>query len=125
MSYSNNLVGWAFMDQSLRARSPPSSFYSSQSCQECSPCEHCHWLNQLGFCAETTVHEPIICARRIRKLYGTGPNTISVLKDLTFDLRPGELSLYVGPSGSGKSTLLACLSGLVRPNAGEICVLGR
>jgi putative ABC transport system ATP-binding protein len=71
------------------------------------------------------MRDSIISARRIGKSYGTSPNTISVLKDLTFDLRAGELSLYVGPSGSGKSTLLACLSGLVRPNTGEISVLGR
>jgi putative ABC transport system ATP-binding protein len=37
----------------------------------------------------------------------------------------GEVSLLMGPSGSGKSTLLAVLSGLLRPDSGEVIVLGQ
>ena len=36
-----------------------------------------------------------------------------ILKDVTYELKPGELSLIVGPNGSGKSTLFKTIMGLV------------
>jgi putative ABC transport system ATP-binding protein len=48
-----------------------------------------------------------------------------VLHDLTLDIRAGELTLISGPSGCGKSTLLAILSGLQRPDAGQVTALGQ
>ena len=43
-----------------------------------------------------------------------------ILKDVTYELKPGELSLIVGPNGSGKSTLFKTIMGLVIPNSGKI-----
>jgi len=43
--------------------------------------------------------------------------------DLT--LAAGEVLALMGPSGSGKSTLLYCLAGILRPDRGEVRVLGR
>lgn len=43
-----------------------------------------------------------------------------VLKELSFELGPGERCLILGPSGSGKTTLLRILAGLERPSAGEL-----
>ncbi|MGW4421062.1 ABC transporter ATP-binding protein [Streptosporangium sp. NPDC004631] len=40
-------------------------------------------------------------------------------------LRPGEALAIMGPSGSGKSTLLHCLAGIMKPDAGEVHLLGR
>jgi putative ABC transport system ATP-binding protein len=56
--------------------------------------------------------------------FGSGPTAVSVLRDVTLELRRGEVTLLMGPSGSGKTTLLAVLSGLLRPDAGEVSVLG-
>ncbi|NLF07357.1 MAG: ABC transporter ATP-binding protein, partial [Pirellulaceae bacterium] len=36
-----------------------------------------------------------------------------------------EVVVVLGPNGSGKSTLLKCALGFMRPNAGELCVLGQ
>lgn len=47
-----------------------------------------------------------------------------VLRDLTLQIRGGEILSIVGPSGCGKSTLLRVIGGLDRPTAGEITVSG-
>nr|WP_245190264.1 ABC transporter substrate-binding protein [Leucobacter exalbidus] len=44
----------------------------------------------------------------------------AILKDLTLDVRRGELLTIVGPSGAGKSTLLSLLTGLLQPTSGEV-----
>ncbi len=41
-----------------------------------------------------------------------------VLRDLEFELYPGELLAVMGPSGCGKSTLLHLIAGLLKPSAG-------
>ncbi|MFI7135327.1 ABC transporter ATP-binding protein [Nonomuraea sp. NPDC050153] len=40
-------------------------------------------------------------------------------------VRAGEAVAIMGPSGSGKSTLLHCLAGIMRPDSGEVHLLGR
>ncbi|WP_353396700.1 ABC transporter ATP-binding protein [Hydrogenophaga sp. 5NK40-0174] len=47
-----------------------------------------------------------------------------MIKNTTIEVVPGKLTLIVGPSGSGKSTLLSMLSGLLRPDQGEVRALG-
>src|SRR5690348_11800716 len=54
---------------------------------------------------------------------GGGP--FAALRDVTLDVRPGELLTLVGPSGCGKSTLLDLLGGLAAPSMGTITVDGR
>lgn len=49
---------------------------------------------------------------------------VEALRDVTFDLRRGELACLVGPSGSGKTTLLTCIAGLLEPTAGQITLDG-
>ncbi|KQP01814.1 sugar ABC transporter ATP-binding protein [Leifsonia sp. Leaf264] len=43
-----------------------------------------------------------------------------VLKDISFDVRPGEVHALVGQNGSGKSTVAKILSGLYTPDAGGV-----
>jgi phospholipid/cholesterol/gamma-HCH transport system ATP-binding protein len=47
-----------------------------------------------------------------------------VLKDISFEVLPGEIFVLMGPSGSGKSVLLKHIIGLETPDAGEIHING-
>ena len=46
-----------------------------------------------------------------------------ILKDISFEIREGEMVAVMGPSGSGKSTLLYNVSGMDDPDTGEV-ILG-
>ncbi|MBN9234037.1 MULTISPECIES: sugar ABC transporter ATP-binding protein [Phyllobacteriaceae] len=50
---------------------------------------------------------------------------IKALKDVSFDVRPGEVHALLGENGAGKSTLIKMMSGLYAPDAGTITVDGR
>ncbi|WP_068277591.1 ABC transporter ATP-binding protein [Aldersonia kunmingensis] len=47
-----------------------------------------------------------------------------VIRDLTIDVRPGEILVLTGPSGCGKSTVLRALAGLLAPDAGRVLADG-
>lgn len=50
---------------------------------------------------------------------------IKVLKDVDFDVRPGEVHALLGENGAGKSTLIKIMSGLHAPTEGRMVVDGR
>ena len=68
----------------------------------------------------TAVEEPILSIRHLSKRFGS----LEVLKDISFDVRKGEVVVVLGPSGSGKSTMLRCLNRLEEPTSGEIIFEG-
>jgi ABC-2 type transport system ATP-binding protein len=49
---------------------------------------------------------------------------VEALKDVSFSLERGELLGFIGPNGAGKSTTIKILSGILRPDAGEVSVDG-
>lgn len=63
-------------------------------------------------------------ARGLTKSYLIGKNRQTVLQGVDFNAYHGQVTMVMGPSGSGKSTLIAALSGLMRPDAGEVMALG-
>ena len=75
---------------------------------------------------ETSPNEaqPMLSVRGLKKVYKTDGGEVEAVRNLTFDLRPGELACLVGPSGSGKTTLLKCISGLMAPTEGEVLLDG-
>ncbi|MBS0359663.1 MAG: AAA-associated domain-containing protein [Proteobacteria bacterium] len=50
---------------------------------------------------------------------------LSVLENVSFDLKSGEIVALLGRSGSGKSTLLRIMSGLIRPTSGTVLYRGK
>jgi putative ABC transport system ATP-binding protein len=67
---------------------------------------------------------PVLEARALRKVHGSGDAEVVALHDVDMTLGHGEFLAVTGPSGCGKSTLLNLLGGLDRPTAGEIYLHG-
>jgi putative ABC transport system ATP-binding protein len=69
--------------------------------------------------------KPLIALRDVHKSFPVGDTTVHVLKNISFEVYPGEFVAIVGQSGSGKSTLLNMLTGVDRPTSGEVVVAGQ
>ncbi|WP_238925981.1 amino acid ABC transporter ATP-binding protein [Achromobacter xylosoxidans] len=63
---------------------------------------------------------PLVSLRDVHLAFGQ----TEVLKGIDVEVRPGQAVSIIGPSGSGKSTILRCITGLLRPQRGEIEVGG-
>lgn len=63
---------------------------------------------------------PVLSVRNVSKSFGG----IHAVRDVSFDVRKGEILGLIGPNGSGKSTLFNCVLGQLRPNRGEVFVNG-
>jgi lipoprotein-releasing system ATP-binding protein len=59
-------------------------------------------------------------ARSLKKTYGVGARSLTVLTDANLILRRGEMVAIVAPSGAGKSTLLHLLAALDTPTSGTV-----
>jgi putative ABC transport system ATP-binding protein len=69
--------------------------------------------------------EPIVTARHLQFAFGEGAARRAVLRDVNFEIRPGEIVILTGPSGSGKTTLLTLVGALRAMQSGSLRVLGR
>ena len=69
--------------------------------------------------------EAVLHSQSLSRTYRSGGRDLTVLKDITFSLEPGEFLAILGPSGSGKTTLLGLLAGLDRPSAGSVYLDGQ
>ncbi len=68
---------------------------------------------------------PVVQIKDVIKTFPVGGGEVTILKGLSFDVKPGEFVSIVGPSGNGKSTLLNMITGIDRPTSGEVIVTGR
>jgi ABC-type nitrate/sulfonate/bicarbonate transport system ATPase subunit len=69
---------------------------------------------------------PAISFRDVSKHFPAADGSrLEVLRDVSFDVRIGDVVAILGPSGSGKSTLLNMAAGLIFPDAGQVVVMGQ
>ncbi|MFI8092158.1 ABC transporter ATP-binding protein [Streptomyces sp. NPDC086080] len=73
--------------------------------------------------AGTAEHGARLDVRRLRKVYTGRGEPVEAIRELTFEVKAGELVCVVGPSGAGKTTLLRCMAGLMPATDGQV-VLG-
>ena len=66
----------------------------------------------------------MIKVKNITKTYGKKNNKFKALDDVSFEISDGASVAIIGKSGSGKSTLMHAMSGLDRPEKGEVFIDG-
>ena len=64
---------------------------------------------------------PVLEARSIRKAF----SGVEALKDVSFELRAGEVHALIGENGAGKSTLIKIMTGALEADSGTLTVLDR
>ena len=62
----------------------------------------------------------MIEVERLTKRFGR----ITALRDVSFQVRPGEVVGLLGPNGAGKTTIMRILTGFVGPTSGRVVVHG-
>ena len=65
--------------------------------------------------------EPILEMKHITKRFGK----VIANEDVSLSLYPGEIHALLGENGAGKSTLMNILTGIYKPNKGEIYYKGK
>ncbi|MCO1578449.1 ABC transporter ATP-binding protein [Crossiella sp. SN42] len=73
----------------------------------------------------TEARQGMLTVHELHKVYPGENRTVEAVREVSFEVAPGELVCLVGPSGCGKTTLLKCLSGLLPPTAGSVAVNGK
>lgn len=69
-------------------------------------------------------HMNILSVSNLSKVYTSGSRKLTVLDEVTFDIKSGEIISIVGPSGSGKTTLLGLCAGLDSGSTGSVVLDG-
>jgi NitT/TauT family transport system ATP-binding protein len=75
-------------------------------------------------CDDGAEAPPAIRLSAIDKSFVNGSNRIEVLKDVNLTIPAQAIIGLIGASGSGKSTLLNIISGILKPDRGQVCICG-
>ena len=68
---------------------------------------------------------PLLEVSGLEKTYHQGDENLTIFRDLSLQIQPGEIVALVGASGEGKSTLLQLVGLLDKPSSGKIIMAGR
>ena len=66
-----------------------------------------------------------LSVRNVIKLFGSGPNAVTALNNVSVEIQTNEFFTLLGPSGCGKTTLLRLTAGFEQPTDGEIFLFGQ
>ena len=77
------------------------------------------YIEVRGLCKSFTVRKKRETGGLLRE-----KTRVDALRDISFDIEPGELVGYIGPNGAGKSTTVKLLSGILTPDGGSAKVGG-
>jgi branched-chain amino acid transport system ATP-binding protein len=64
---------------------------------------------------------PLLSLKGVTKRFGG----LVAVGDVSFDLNEGEILFLIGPNGAGKTTLFNLITGLIRPDSGEVSFQGK
>lgn len=73
---------------------------------------------------EAAALEVAVRIRGVSKHFGAGENRVTALRNVDWDVKPGQMSLLVGPSGCGKTTLLSVIAGILDGDEGTVEIFG-
>jgi len=70
--------------------------------------------------------EPVISIKELRKDYRQGffMRWVTAVRNVSFDVQPGDIFGFIGPNGAGKTTTLKVLMGLATPTSGSASLFG-
>jgi len=71
--------------------------------------------------SEVSQKEPVLEVRNISKSFGA----IDAVRDVSFDVYPGEILGVIGPNGCGKTTLFNCILGQLKADNGKVLLRGQ
>ena len=80
-----------------------------------------HETSAADHTANSADSTPMVLSESVSKSFGSN----EVLKDISLEVRRGEVLCLVGPSGSGKSTFLRCINHLEQVSSGRLSVDGQ
>ncbi|WP_435162866.1 ABC transporter ATP-binding protein [Paenibacillus glycanilyticus] len=69
---------------------------------------------------QSAPQDAVLLVRNVKKQIGRKP----IIKDVTFEVRAGEIFGFLGPNGAGKTTMIRMLVDLIKPSSGEIRICG-
>jgi ABC-2 type transport system ATP-binding protein len=67
----------------------------------------------------------VLEAHHLQKTYRQGSKEVRAVVDVSLTLAAGEILAFLGPNGAGKTTTIKMIAGLIQPDAGTVCILGR
>lgn len=63
---------------------------------------------------------PAIEVKNLKKYFGP----VKAVDDISFEVNPDEIFGFLGPNGAGETTTIRCFMDFLRPDAGQISILG-